>query len=125
MVRRERGGSARAHGDCEGVEPLGSTTLIAVTDPISGIAFRWLLVGVSLLELIIAGFCFFNKDKWLSTLLVAWLATKFLVYRSGLWWIGWKRPCSCMGSLTSALRISEQTADNIMKVGLVPSLFSL
>lgn len=58
---------------------------------------------------------FFSRHQRLATLLVAWLATNFLVYRLGLWWMGWHKPCGCMGSLTSALHLSEQAADNIMK----------
>jgi hypothetical protein len=30
----------------------------------------------------------------------------------------WHRPCGCMGSLTTALHLSDQAADNIMKVVL-------
>ena len=36
-------------------------------------------------------------------------------YRIGLWWIGWQKPCSCLGNLTDALHISPQVADNVMK----------
>ena len=97
---------------------FGSVKLLAVADPIAGILFRWLLLAVGVIELVIAGVCFFRRNKRLATLLVAWLATNFVVYRIGLWWIGWHRPCGCMGSLTTALHISEQAADNIMKVVL-------
>lgn len=97
---------------------FGSVKLLAVADPITGMAFRWLLLLVGLLELVIAGVSFFSKNKRLATLLVAWLSTNLLVYRLGLWWMGWHRPCGCMGNLTSALHLSEQAADNIMKVVL-------
>lgn len=94
---------------------FGSVRLLVVADPIAGIPFRWLLLAVGGVELLIAGVCFFSRHQRLATLLVAWLATNFLVYRLGLWWMGWHKPCGCMGSLTSALHLSEQAADNIMK----------
>jgi hypothetical protein len=97
---------------------FGHAKLLAVADPIAGIPFRWLLLAVGVVELPIAGVCFFSQNKRLATVLVAWLATNFLVYRLGLWWMGWHRPCGCMGKLTDALHISEHTADNIMKVVL-------
>ncbi len=97
---------------------FGSVRLLVVADPIAGIPFRWLLLAVGVVELVIAGLCFFSRNQRLATLLVAWLATNFLVYRLGLWWMGWHRPCGCMGSLTSALHLSEKAADNIMKVVL-------
>jgi hypothetical protein len=92
--------------------------MLTVLDPIVGVPFRWLLLALGLVELLIAGVCFFGKNMKLATLLVAWLATNFLVYRLGLWWMGWHRPCGCMGKLSDALHISEQTADNLMKVVL-------
>ena len=47
--------------------------------------------------------------------LVAWLATIFMVYRMCLWWLGWQRPCGCLGSLARVLHLSEHTADNLMQ----------
>jgi hypothetical protein len=94
---------------------LGHTKLLADDDPIIGIKFGQLILTVGVLELAVAGICFFSKYQRLATYCVAWLATVFLAYRLGLWWIGWHRPCSCMGNLTDALHISPQLADNIMK----------
>lgn len=33
-------------------------------------------------------------------------------------WLGYRKPCGCLGSLTQALDISEQVADSCMKVAL-------
>lgn len=96
----------------------GDAKMLQLPDPIVGVQFHFLLLAVAVLELVVAGVCFFSRNQRLATLLVAWLATNFLVYRLGLWWMGWHRPCGCMGSLTSALHLSEKAADNIMKVVL-------
>lgn len=71
---------------------FGHVELLMVADPIAGITLRWLLLAVGVLELVIAGVCLFSRNKRLATLLVAWLATNFLVYRLGLWWMGWHKP---------------------------------
>ena len=97
---------------------FGQAKLLAVADPITGIKFGPLLLAVGIAEILIALVCFFSKRQTLALGLVCWLATNFLVYRLGLWWMGWHRPCSCLGSLTDALHISPQLADNIMKVVL-------
>ncbi len=94
---------------------LGDTRVMAVIDPIVGIQFGHLLLAVGVAELSIAAFCFLSRRRLLATALIAWLATNFLVYRLGLWWMDWKRPCGCLGNLTDALHISPQTADNISK----------
>ena len=92
------------------------TKVLAVADPITGIQFGHLMLAVGVLELVIAGICLFGKSQQLALGLIAWLATNFVVYRLGLWWMGWKKPCSCLGNLTDALHLSPQLADNIMKV---------
>ena len=89
--------------------------LLAAADPISGMQFRHLMMAAGGLELIIACVCFFAKAQNLALALIAWLATSFVVYRLGLWWMGWHRPCGCLGNLTDALHISPHAADNIMK----------
>lgn len=97
---------------------IGPARALDVADPIIGIPFRHLLLAVGLLELFIAFFCLFTDKRQLSLLAVAWLSTNFVVYRLGLWWMGWHRPCGCMGNLTDLLHISPRAADNMMKVVL-------
>ena len=95
---------------------LGNSKFLAVIDPIFGIKFGQLMLVVGAAEIVIAAICFFSKRQTLALGLVAWMSTNFVIYRLGLWWIDWHRPCSCLGNLTDALHISPQTADNIMKV---------
>jgi hypothetical protein len=97
---------------------FGTVVALTVVDPIFGIQFKYLLLAVGMAELAVAAVCFFSKANRLGAILVVWLATSFVVYRLGLWWIGWHKPCSCMGSLTDTLHISPVVADNIMKVVL-------
>lgn len=97
---------------------LGNSKFLAVIDPVIGLEFGHLMLVVGTLEIVVALVCFFGRRQTLALGLVAWLATNFVVYRVGLWWIGWHRPCNCLGNLTDALHISPQAADNIMKVVL-------
>ena len=73
-----------------------------------------LVLGMA--EIAIALLCFFGKSQKLALGLVAWLATNFVVYRLGLMWIGYHKPCSCLGNLTDALHISPNIADTAMKI---------
>lgn len=97
---------------------LGNSKFLAVVDPIIGIKFGHLVLVVGLAEIVIALVCFFSKRQMLALVFVAWMSTNFVLYRLGLWWMDWRRPCSCLGNLTDALHISPQVADNIMKVVL-------
>lgn len=94
---------------------FGNVKLLTVADPIVGIQFGHLMLAVGLAEIVIALVCFFGNRQTLALGLVAWMSTNFVVYRLGLWWIDWKKPCNCLGNLTDALHISPQLADNIMK----------
>lgn len=97
---------------------LGNSKFLDLVDPISGIKFGQLMLVVGVAEIAIALICFFSKRQTLALGLAAWLSTNFVVYRLGLWWMHWHRPCNCLGNLTDALHISPQVADNIMKVVL-------
>jgi hypothetical protein len=110
------GGVLAATGLAKMWSAFGPTKLLAVTDPITGLQFGHLMLAVGLLELVIATLCLFSKAQKLSLALIAWLATSFVVYRLGLWWMGWHKPCNCLGELTDALNLSPQAADNLMKV---------
>jgi hypothetical protein len=94
---------------------IGSARALDLPDPLIGTPFRQLLLLVGLIELLIAFFCLFTDKRRVGLLAVAWLSSNFLVYRLGLWFIGWHHPCACMGSLTGVLHLSDNAADNIMK----------
>lgn len=96
----------------------GDSEFLAIVDPIVGIKFGQLMLAVGAAEIAIALVCFFSKRQTLALGLVAWMSTNFVVYRLGLWWMGWKKPCSYLGNLTDALHILPQTADSIMKAVL-------
>lgn len=103
-----------------GIAKLVSTrdanTLLGMTDPIFGMKFSALMVGVGILELAIALICLLGKWPGLALGLIAWLATDFVVYRLGLWWTAWKKPCGCVGNLTDALHLSPRLTDLLAKL---------
>lgn len=103
---------------------FGSAKLLATVDPIFGIRFRDLMQAVGLAELAVAGVCVFTKARRLATILVASLATGFLIYRLGLSWLQWTKPCGCLGNLTDALHISPHVANIILMSVLTYLLFA-
>jgi hypothetical protein len=101
---------------------LASTTSTAAillkSDPVFGISFRHLFWLAGLIELAAALLCLFGRRLWLQLCVVAWLATSFVVYRAGSFLMGYKMPCSCLGTLTGALHIPPARADLAMQVVL-------
>ena len=112
---RMGGGALAATGLAKVFSAIGPARALDTADPLIGVPFRQLLLVVGLGELLIAFFCLFTDKRRSSLLAVAWISTNFLVYRLGLWLIGWHHPCACMGSLAGVLHLSDQAADNIMK----------
>lgn len=102
-------------GSAKVVTFFGRQRILNLEDPIFEIPFRVLLLLAGGLELLAATYCCVAKARS-SCLVVAWLASCFLIYRSGLMLIGWKQPCPCLGNLTGALHIPPRIADNGMKV---------
>lgn len=97
---------------------FGTSKVLAVADPIFGMRFQTLMLVVGLVEVVVASMCLLSRNMRTSLLLVAWLATSFLLYRLGSWWIGWEMPCGCLGNLADAIHISPETADNFIKAVL-------
>jgi hypothetical protein len=97
------------------VSVFGTARVLLIQDPLIGISFRKLIILAGVVELVIASLCLSTNRLKLNSLMVAWLSTSFVVYRFGLWWINWQRPCHCLGNLTDALHIPPQTADTVMK----------
>ncbi len=95
---------------------LGSAKVLIVSDPLVGMEFRYLLLLVGIIELLVAFICLLSRRDLLRTLLVVWLSTNFLIYRLGLRMIDWHKPCSCLGNLTDALYIPPSIADLVMKI---------
>ncbi len=98
------------------VSANGNARLLEYTDSILGIPFRDMFRIVGVIEFVIALICLFSKNIKVRVGLIAWLATGFLIYHIGLIWVGWHKPCPCLGNLTDALHISPQTADTAMKI---------
>lgn len=98
------------------ISGAGNARILNSPEPLLSVPFRYLFWVVGGIELVVAGNCFFNKKVTVVMMLVAWLTTNFLFYRLGLLWIGYEKPCACLGSMTSAIGISPNVADNVMKV---------
>lgn len=97
----------------------GSSRLLDSHDPLLFLSYRAIFLMVGSSELAVGIICLTGRGTSLQVVSLAWLATGFAVYRAGLIWIDYRKPCNCLGNLTDALHISPQAADNIMQVVLL------
>jgi hypothetical protein len=98
------------------ISVFGVARLLQADTPILHVTYGHLMLGVGGAELLIAGLCFLPKTRKAGLASVAVLSTLFLVYRIGLWAIGWRGICGCMGDLTGEIGLTVETAEKIMKV---------
>jgi hypothetical protein len=97
------------------IASVGSARYLDLADPITRMPFRQLLLAVGVTEIAVAAVSAQSRFARTAAWPIAWLATGFSAYRFALWWIGWQKPCDCLGNLTEALHISPVVADNVMK----------
>lgn len=78
-------------------------------DPVITVLSRRELVMISgSFEIAIAAFIVFSErlSSLSKTVVIAWLATLFVMYRVGLRWEGEHLPCNCLGNIGALLRLS-------------------
>ena len=92
---------------------MGEARALGLRDPLFGLRFRQLMAGVGLLEVMVSGVCLVGRRERFSLVLVGWLAGNFALYRVGLWWLDWKRPCGCSGHVRDTLEMPQQEAKGI------------
>jgi hypothetical protein len=98
------------------VSSAGHQAVLLTSDPVFGIPFRCFFLATGVVELIIALFCLTSGRVRASTVLIMWLTINCLVYRAGMYWVGYNSPCKCLGTLTDSLHISPGTADAVLKI---------
>lgn len=94
----------------------GKSGVLDLLDPITGLLFRHLLALTGVLELTVAVVCLLFKPRLFVLFLIALLSSNFCIYRLGMWWIGWHKPCNCLGNFIDVLHIKPETADTAMKI---------
>lgn len=88
-------------------------------DPVLGISLINVVLGATVLELTVAVVCLFTRKTLLASGLIAWLALNFIVYRVGLWTMGWHHPYTSVFWLTDGFGFSPHLADWLLAVAAV------
>jgi hypothetical protein len=91
--------------------------LLTKHDPVFDfLSYRQVALVVGMVE--VAAAFFIIQRRHLAMHVLCWLSTMFLLYRIGLWGVGSKEPCQCLGNLLGWAGIS-----NSVERGLTTLLF--
>jgi len=100
------------------ISAFGPARILGEPDPVFGITNSQVFILVGLLEAWVVSVLARSPPLHLKLLLVALLSTNFLLYRLGLWWLGIRHPCPCLGNAVAWTRVDAKLLDVIAKVGL-------
>ena len=100
------------------ISAFGVSGIHHLPDPIFGIPFGKLMFAAGMVECLLAVMCLFVQNIYTVGAVTAF-STGLFFYRLGLWWIGWQRPCRCLGELTDVLHVPANAADIALKLILV------
>jgi len=102
------------------VGSLGEAKVLAVADPLVGfLTTRQILFLAAVLELLVAGYLWFDRFDRYRPWLTIWLASLFVTYRVGLAAIGFHGPCSCLGNILEWFPSLEKWVNPMMWSALV------
>lgn len=110
-LRFALGGILAFNGFADLIGLLAKSRLLDMPDPLLGIPFWNVSLTVAAAQLLVAALCLFTNRRTLSLWLAAWLAVNFLMYRIGLWTMGWHHPYGWLQGLMNSLNISPVRAD--------------
>lgn len=103
---------------------VGNAKLLSELDPVFGIPNRELLMGVIVVEL---GLLIYLRKTtvFLNRLLaVVWLFGCFAIYRTGLFLLDYKKPCSCLGNLGDFAGLTDAALDQALKIAVAAILMA-
>jgi len=98
------------------ISSFGDVAILQEVDSVLLVSYRTEFIVVAVIEFVVVLCCFISKSSCFKLVLIAWLATCFIVYRLGLLWVGSESYCPCLGNLTDTIGISTKFADIAMKV---------
>src|SRR2546427_2043297 len=96
----------------------GAARILFQADPIFGVTNQQLFIVLGLFEIWVVGVLLRGRNLRTKLLLIAALSTNFLLYRAGVWWLGLRQPCPCLGSAAAWMHANPKTVDTAIKAGL-------
>lgn len=85
----------------------GNASFLFLPDPALGIPLRYAVLIVGGIELVVGFICLFGKRVHFQIGWLAWLATNFIAFQIGLFWMHYHPQATCIGSLTDPLHLSR------------------
>ncbi len=93
----------------------GHAKLLAERDHLLHMDYRFLMIGVSVVEILLALLLLRNRSNVKRSLALLWLSSNFLVYHLGNYLFGFSY-CPCLGRLSDALPLPRGFGESMLRV---------
>ena len=97
------------------ISAAGSSPVLLNHDPLLMLDYRTLMLSIGMAEIGVAIALILGRDTGKAFLAVVWLSGGFLSYQMGLFMIGAKEPCPCLGTLYDILPAFRSVAASLVK----------
>jgi hypothetical protein len=82
------------------------------------LSVRSTLLLAGMMEVVVAVFLLGQRQPFVRLAAIAWMSTLFVLYRVGLWAIGFHGPCRCLGGAADWLGIGPEYVNTLSLVTL-------
>jgi hypothetical protein len=104
------------------ISAFGTAELLGRPDHLLLLPYRWILLGVAAIELVVVGVLASSIAPKVKLLSLLWLSSSFILYRLAKWVFNVPDPCHCLGQIAANLPMTPETLNLLLK-GLIVYLF--
>lgn len=95
---------------------FGTDRILDYPDPVFLLKNRHVFVILGVMELIVSFYCFLSNNQKTQASIIAIVSSNILLYRLGVYWLGYKGLCPCLGSMSSVLHVSPRVFDTALQI---------
>jgi len=101
---------------------FGTAEVLGRPDHLLLLPYRWILLGVAAIELMVVGVLASSSLPKVKLLTLLWLSLSFILYRLAKLVFNVPDPCHCLGQIAANLPVQPATLDLLLK-GVIAYLF--
>ena len=95
--------------------------MLDVADPLLGMSLRYSVLVLGIAALVLGWLCVFTERKLSVFWVLCWVAVNLIVYRCGLWTMGWHHPFNEIRQVGQFIGLTPWMADGVhLAISLFP-----
>ncbi|HEV2395227.1 MAG TPA: MauE/DoxX family redox-associated membrane protein [Verrucomicrobiae bacterium] len=91
----------------------GHAKILDAADPVLGLAYRWIMLGSGVAELVLAALIASRFGRQFRTIVVFWIGLAFCSYHGMLALLDPAAPCPCLGTISAQFGLTPKIAGRL------------